>query len=84
MVLSDLFCSVDYFEIITIFDAMDLKVIDEFCVEEFIRPLVKVMSYTGLEKKGKLEFKNYSMDICLKKFCQSGGSQCFFSVKIIW
>lgn len=51
MVLSDLFCNVDYFEIITIFDAMDLKVIGEFCVEEFIRPLVKVMSYTGLEKR---------------------------------
>lgn len=28
-----------------------------FCVEEFIRPLVKVMSDTGLEKEGTLEFK---------------------------
>lgn len=34
VVLQNLYCNVDYFEIITIFDALDLEVSGKFCIED--------------------------------------------------
>ena len=47
----------DNFEIITIFDALNLKVSSEFCIEDVIGLAVRVVGYTGVEKGGELEFK---------------------------
>lgn len=36
VVLQNLYCNVDYFEIITIFDALDLEMSVKFCTEDMI------------------------------------------------
>lgn len=47
----------DCFDTITIFDALDLKVSAKFCIEDSIGLLVRSVGCTGLEKRGKLNFK---------------------------
>lgn len=42
---------------IAMFDALDLKVSCEFCIEDIIGQLVRVVCCTGVEKRGELEFK---------------------------
>lgn len=43
---------------IPVVDALDLQVSGEFCAEDIIGPLVRVVGCTGVEKRGKLEFRH--------------------------
>lgn len=42
VVLQNLYCNVDYLEILTIFDILAFQVSGKLCIEDFIRLLVQV------------------------------------------
>ena len=50
---------------IAIFDALDLMVSGEFCIEDIIGLLVRVVCCTGVRKRGELEFRQPISDIYL-------------------
>lgn len=50
LVLQNLYFNVDYFEILTIFDTLDLNVSGKFCIEDLTRLLMRAMNYAGVEK----------------------------------
>lgn len=43
----------DYFDTLTIFDAVDLKESGKFCIEDIIELLGRVVSCIEVEKRGK-------------------------------
>lgn len=52
---------------ITIFDALGLKVSDTFCIEDVIGLPVRLVSCALAEKRGKLDFKQLRLECSFEK-----------------